>query len=350
VITDIRALAEPPDVIHGQHFIPAGEAIIRFPATPAINMVHSATHWVEKPVRFPQVYRHVAVDQACRDRIVHSEGIDPSRVLVLQNAVDLARIPERSEALPERPRRALAFSKTKAEIPLIEAACRRFDITLEVHGFDGSGALMHPEKLFADHDLVFTSARSAIEALCAGAAVIVCDGRGLAGFVGPSDYPRLREHNFGLRSLVNRVTVPNLSAEIARYDAPAARSVSQRARQDAELGPVLDRLLALYEEAIAATAAQPPDLDRHREAVAAYLHDALPRLPSDQRWPFLAEREALLERVANLDRDLAWARKELAAHEADRLARQADRLELEAWKRRRERRRTQNEPSDGSRG
>ena len=71
VIDDLQKLAETPDIVHGQHSIPAAEALIRFPDAPAIYVCHSFDMWLEAPVHFPQIGAYVAVDEACRDRLVH---------------------------------------------------------------------------------------------------------------------------------------------------------------------------------------------------------------------------------------------------------------------------------------
>src|SRR5947209_6227994 len=89
VIDDIRKLAETPDILHAHHSIPCGEALIRFPDLPAIQVCHAFALWMEAPMHFPQIGAYVAVDEACRDRLVHTEGIDPTRVVQIGNAVDL---------------------------------------------------------------------------------------------------------------------------------------------------------------------------------------------------------------------------------------------------------------------
>src|SRR5262249_36289469 len=109
VVDDLRMVAEAPDVIHAHHAIPCAEAIMRFPEVPVVNVCHAFEHWLEAPAPFPQVGVYVAVDEACRDRLVHTQGIDPARVVVLPNAVDLSRVPARPRPLPDRPRRAVAF-------------------------------------------------------------------------------------------------------------------------------------------------------------------------------------------------------------------------------------------------
>lgn len=181
-IDDLRNLAEAPDLIHAQHAVPAAEALIRYPATPAIFVCHSFSKWVEAPVLFPQVGAYVAVDEACRDRLVHSSGIEPSRVVVLPNAVDLRRVPPRPSPLPQRPRRALAFGKA-APVPEIKAACDRLGIAFNAIGYGVGRVEATPERELVNVDLVFATARAALEALCCGCAVVVCDYRGMAGMV-----------------------------------------------------------------------------------------------------------------------------------------------------------------------
>src|SRR5712691_7398715 len=108
VIDDLRQLGEAPDIIHAHHSIPCGEALIRFPHVPAVYVCHSFQYWMEAPVHFPQIGAYVVVDEACHDRLVHREGIAPERVVLLQNAVDLRRIPARPRAGDDRSAAAVA--------------------------------------------------------------------------------------------------------------------------------------------------------------------------------------------------------------------------------------------------
>src|SRR5258708_23114629 len=82
VVDDLRKIGEQPDILHAQHCVTGGEALIHFPRIPAIYVCHAFAHWLEAPVHFPQIGAYVAVDEACRDRLVHAEGIDPARVAV----------------------------------------------------------------------------------------------------------------------------------------------------------------------------------------------------------------------------------------------------------------------------
>lgn len=309
VISDLGQLAETPDVIHGHHYVQTAEAILHFPEVPVVTLSHAWPFWQERPVKFPQVHRYLAVDEAVRDRLVQIEQIPPERVEILHNAVDLRRIPARPAALAKkRPRTALAFTKNKAQLPILQAACRKMGVTLDVLGHGADRLVATPEAELVRYDLVFATARMALEALCAGAAVIVCDARGLAGLVTSDNVERLRDLNFGLRSLVDPVTVEAIAAEIALYDAAEAEQVSERVRGFADLEPMLDRLETLYGEAIAAAAAQPPTEAARRQAMLAFLSETLPRGRTSPHWPWMAERQALLAQIRRLDQQLAHAR------------------------------------------
>jgi hypothetical protein len=301
VIDDLRQLGEPPDIIHAHHSIPCGEALIRFPDVPAIYVCHAFNHWVEAPVHFPQIGAYVAVDEACRDRLVQTEGIDPKRVLILHNAVDLDRIPPRPAPPRERPQRAAAFGKAAAA-PELRKACEQLGIQFDAIG-DAAGRISSvPEHDLVQYDLVFASARSALEAVCCGCAVIVCDSRGFAGFVTSRNFESLRAMNFGLRCLAETITVDRCVQEIGRYDPDDASRVAQRARADADLCKLLDEFEKLYDEVLTGQRRPAVSEEAHERAVARFLHENLPRRPSDARWPWLAERENLQREVEFLER------------------------------------------------
>jgi hypothetical protein len=300
VIDDLRRLGEAPDIIHAQHAVPCGEALIRFPEAPAIYVCHDFTFWGEVPVPFPQIAAYVAVDEACRDRLVHTKGIDAQRVLVLHNAVDLRRVPPRPQPLAKRPLRAMAFGKAAA-VPELRTACEQLGIAYHALGAAAGRELAHPEQELVNFDLVFASARAALEALCCGCAVIACDHRGLAGLVTSRNFDTLRKMNFGVRCLTDPVTVDRCVQEIGGYDPVDASLVAQRARDDANLEKLLDDFEKLYADVL--TGARRPRIDAgaHGSAVARFLHEYLPRRPNDVRWPWMAERDHLQREIQSLE-------------------------------------------------
>jgi len=331
VIDDLRNLVEPPDLIHAHHSIPCGEALIRFPDVPAIYVCHAFALWMEAPVHFPQIAAYVAVDEACRDRLAHAEGIDPARVLMLHNAVDLRRIPERPKPIADRPKRAVAFGKAAA-VPELRAACERLGIEFDAIGYAADRVLAFPEQELVKYDLVFGSARAALEALCCGCAVVVCDSRGLAGLVTSDNFEALRARNFGLRTLWEPVTVERCIEEIRRYDRRDAIGVSQQARQEADLEKLLDEFERLYADVLEGPRRPRITPQARERAMARFLFENLPRRPGDTRWPWISERDNLQNSIEGLEARLTEASRLIAKVEqtANETRRECDARLLEA--------------------
>ena len=277
VIDDLRLLKEPPDVIHGHHSVPTIEAIVRFPRTPAINVCHAWTLGIEAPVSLPQVRFHVGVDEACMVRIAHAPGIDPARIQLIPNGVELTRMAPRSRSLPEQPQKAAVFGKATALFPLLLEICIEKGIELQAIGAPLGRSTAHPEAMLAQVDLVFASARSALEAICAGCAVIVCDARGMAGLASRENHSELRRMNYGLRSLTRVATAANLRSEIERYDAAGSEALSALAREEADFSKLLDRYLELYRLSIEDMQARPVAEEDYVLALSGFLREALPR-------------------------------------------------------------------------
>ena len=309
VIDDLAALAEPPDLIHGQHHLAAMTAMLHFPRVPGLYVCHGWLPWEETPPRFPRFLRYVAVDFTTRERLVAEGGIPPERVAVLLNFVDLDRFRPRAP-LPLQPRRALVFSNQASEgtfLPAVREACARSGIALEVAGVAAGSAVERPEALLPGFDLVFAKARAAMEAMAVGAAVVLCDQAGAGPLVTRADFDRLRPLNFGIRTLRHPLTADFLAGEIARYDAADAAEVSRRLRATAGIDEAVDRLLGLYTEVLAEhqekgtpSAAETVAED---QSAAAYL-----------RWlsPYLDERDAMGLEAARLRAESVQLRQETA--------------------------------------
>jgi hypothetical protein len=278
IVSSIDAVGAPPDVIHGHHHVETLAAMARFPGVPALFVCHDSITWHSVPPRSPRIGAYVAVDRNCRDRMVFEHGIAEESVRVMGNAVDLRRFTPRPP-LPTRPLRALALSN--AVTPnnwgaTLRSACRQRGITLDLAGAAADSFVDHPEELFPRYDLVFGKARCALEAMAAGAAVIVCDERGLSGMVTSGDLPAARHLNFGMRTLQRAITVENILQEIDRYDAADAARVSADVRASADIDLLAGQFIELYEELISANVPLPPE-DEMR-AMAASLERLLPLL------------------------------------------------------------------------
>lgn len=250
VVTDLDQVASPPDVIHGHHQLETLAALTRFPRVPALFVCHDGLTWHSIPPVSSRIGMYVAVDRNCRDRMVFEHGIDESSIHVLTNPVDLRRFPRRA-ALPERPQRALVFSNNAVEetwVKPIRVACESRGIALDVAGSASGHPIDHPEDVLPAYDLVFAKARCALEALAAGAAVIVCDRQGLAGMVTTQSMEALRTLNFGARTLRRPIDVDAVGGEIDRYDPADAALVCDAIRRSADVDLLADQYIDLYDE------------------------------------------------------------------------------------------------------
>ena len=278
VIDEPAACPVTPDIIHGHHHVDTMGALCAFPGVPAVSVCHGWVPWEEMPPRHPRIARYVAVDETCRDRLVLECGIDARQVDVLLNFVDLDRFRPR-DPLPETPRRALVFSnlaQKNEHLAVIVEACRQMGLSLDLMGLASGSAQAFPERVLGRYDIVFAKARSAIEAMAVGAAVVLTDQFMLGEMVTRAGFDRLRPLNFGIRTMTRQLSLAPLLEEMARYDAADAATVSSRVRADAGLDDAVARWIALYESVLA----QPPVSDPVEElrAVSRYLRELAPRL------------------------------------------------------------------------
>jgi glycosyltransferase involved in cell wall biosynthesis len=281
VVSDLRLLAEAPDLIHGHHHLDTMTALLQFEGVPAISYCHGWTPWEEAPLQFPRVLRYVAVDQTCRDRLVCEHGLPPEKVRVILNFVDGSRFPRR-RPLPSRPQRALVFSNQAEDggyAGLIREACAGSGIQVDLLGRSGGRISADPGTVLARYDLVFAKARAALEAMAVGCAVIVGDASGCGPLVTSENVQRLRQMNFGLRCLREAWTVKAIRAEIAAFDARDAERVTSFIRVDADLGRAMETLVCLYRQVIEEHRRSPPaSWTEERLALAAYFRTLAPRL------------------------------------------------------------------------
>ncbi len=250
VATDIGQIGAPVDVIHAHHTHMAAIAIARFPGAPCVFLAHDFLAWSDAPPMLPSVRRYLAVDETVADRLTFEHGLAKDAVRVHLNAVDLDRF-QAGPALPAKPQRALAFAKNDRHMRAIREACAIRDIELDFVGQAVGRLIAAPELWLPRYDLVFASALTALEAMACGRAVVVCDGRGLAGFVSPERFAHWRSCNFGLRTLAPEVSTSGVLREIDAYDAGSAAEVGRRVRQEAGLDSSLAALLDLYRQVIA---------------------------------------------------------------------------------------------------
>jgi hypothetical protein len=285
IATRLDQIGFTPDIIHGHHAHQVVAACLRFPHVPAIFVCHGWESASDAPPKFPRIRRYLAVDHACRDRLVCESGIPEELVELHYNFVNLRRFKPRLP-LPDRPRRALLFSnrgRFGSYISTLRRACQQSHIELEMLGSVGGRRCDDPENVLPQYDIVFARAKAAIEAMAVGAFVILCDSHALGPAVTPAEFDRVRELNFGRRSLAQPMTVANVSRELDRYCPRGAAEVAARIRAAAPLTLAVDRLMDLYQAVREEHAAEPTDLAADLLAMASYFEAVRPQLERDAR-------------------------------------------------------------------
>lgn len=249
-VTDrLDELTFDPDVIHGNHSVDLVHGLIRFPRTPSIFVCHNPDHWICSPPDLLQIRAYVSVSRLGRDRIERELPRTRDNVQIVHNAVDLERYGPR-EALPARPSRALALTKYSQHLPILEEACHKAGLQMDVVG-PGIGLVVDDlSRRLKRYDLVFATGRMALEAMAVGCAVIIVDALGLAGLATSCSVRAWRDDNFGKNAQTRPVTVTALLEEISRYDASDAAIVAQDVRKNHALDHILSVYERIYDRAI----------------------------------------------------------------------------------------------------
>ena len=282
VVDDLSKIAEPPDIIHGQHHMDTMTALLHFPGVPCVYFCHGWLPWEEAPPRFPRIRQYVCVDYTCRDRLLYEHAIASSQIEVLLNFVDLDRFPPRSSPLPLTPQRALIFSNAASYsvyVKEVKAACDRLGIALDVMGAGGGTACTQPEQMLEQYDIVFAKGRAALEAMAVGAAVIVHDAIGTGEMVTTENFAQFRRLNFGIRTLQNPISVEGLVRAMSRYDPLDAAKVSQQIRTTGGRDAVVSQIIQLYETVLSQDAILGrADAAVESQAISTYLRWLTPRM------------------------------------------------------------------------
>jgi hypothetical protein len=303
VLDRLADLSARPDVIHGHHGPPTMAALIALPGVPALFVCHDARSAFDEPPFHPRVRRYFAVDELCRARLI-SAGLSAASVDLLPNAFDPERI-QRRPPLPPRPRRALVLAKDRGHLPAVRSACARAGLMLEEMG-PATGRISDTLGDELPHfDLVFASARMALEAAAAGCAVIVCDGRGMAGPLTLKAAAAWLPWNLGLGVLTFSPTREALAHAISAYDPAEAAAVTDLIRAERPLPALISRLEAIYRELAAEPLVSSPAAEA--AAVARYLEDHISTPQLEAAWhapiPRPSTGSPLLDRLGAAYRD-----------------------------------------------
>jgi len=258
-VTDhLDGIAQAPDIIHGHHYVQTMQALVRFPAVPALFVVHDPHAWHDVPPLSPQIRRYVAVDMNCFARLADHYMVPADRIRVIHNAFDPERFPRRKHP-PGKPSRALVFSNYAGPGTFVEPireACAGLGIPLDFIGSGMNNTHADPGRILHDYDLVFATGRCAVEASAAGAAIIVCSTQGLGPFVTVENLERL----FGKDYPYVPPTRELIVAEIQKITPDAVAALTDYIRTTRSFPEWLAGYEAVYREVIADPAPQGCDL------------------------------------------------------------------------------------------
>jgi glycosyltransferase involved in cell wall biosynthesis len=314
VATDIENLTSLPDVIHGQHHLDAMTALNALSGVPAVYHCHGAV-WRGFCPRHPRIHRYITVSRTLKERIAIESNIEPSRIDVVLNGVDLLRFAKVREARPQA-LRALFYNsrheRHSATVTAVRDAAQRAGLELELLGFHFGNHTDEPHLVLPDYDIVFASGLSALEAMASGCAVIVLGRTSCGEMVGPDNFDRYREVNFSIATNSDPPSAVAIEAELLTYSAQRTVEVTRRVRREAGFESVVDRLLAAYDEVIEENRRTKRDLDAEIRANHLYLRKIVPLIKATdihlgKRWSSAAtaaSTEAAASRIDGVDSDI----------------------------------------------
>ena len=280
VVGDLNQVGFKPDIVIGNGHPELVQALLHFPNVAGIHVCHAWDHWITLSPGLTRVRRVAAVDITCRDWLTGQHGLPEEKICVIQNAVDVDRFQSRGP-LPERPRNALVFSSYLDEhngLSIIRSACTDAGITLDVVGERVGRIHTKPEELLGQYDIVFAKARSALEAMAVGCAVILCNGGGAGPLVTSENIDFLWPRNFGRRVLHKAFTVSHFAEQLQHYNAADALMVSQRVRREGSLESFVSKIASLCHQVIEEQDASCVDREEETAGYAAYLKQVAPML------------------------------------------------------------------------
>ncbi len=249
VVNEIEKLPFKPDLIHAQHHLDAMSALLALPGVPAIYHCHGAFPWQERPPRHPRILRYLVTSEGLQHFISTEYSIDPEKIGVLRNFVDLSRFTGRITPLPQQPTSALVFvgGFNPEKKSMVSDACHSVGITkVDFAGYSVGNPIAHPEQILSDYDIVFATGRSAIEAIACGCAVIVMDSIRVGEFVTAQRYEDWRDCNYSIANTLPPMTSQAIATQLLQYNPVDAAAVCQRLRAEAGLDKAIEQLAGQY--------------------------------------------------------------------------------------------------------
>jgi hypothetical protein len=231
VFDDISEIGMVPDIIHGNHNVALATAMMRFRNVPCIFVCHDSISPFDKPLISDRIAHYVAVDYACKERLM-AHGVPDDRSEIIINAVDTERFKLKVQ-FSARPKSAVAIIKgfhqdhMKATyIQTITDACAERNIKIDFIGRGVGKEVDDLSSVISHYDVCFAFSRSAMEACCSGAHVIITDEFGYGGVLSAEVAAQWPKDHLSRHIALGSVSVKNLLSGIDAYDATEAKKAA----------------------------------------------------------------------------------------------------------------------------
>ena len=316
VVSHLRDLPYPPDIIHGQHHLETMSALLALPETPALYYVHGIVPWEERVPIHPRILGYVNLSARGAFRVAVEKSIPASRLHIMENSVDFEAILQPKKP-PARLRSAAYCPRsiaTPETLATLRQLCERHSIEFYHETGWAYGTVADPQAIYREHDLIFGTGRTALEALATGCVVALASHEQTGPLITPANIVWRREVNFSITLSESSTAPDEISRQLAAYSPVEQQEVSDFIRANADLNAAVDRLVVFYEKIIHEwkTAPRPSASDELR-AASNYLRALAPLIGE-------AEKVTRLEQAnRRLDMRLVVHKKRFV-HQKNKLA------------------------------
>lgn len=242
-----------PDMLHCHHLPCAVDAVVRWPSTPSLFVVHDATAWHDALPPVEAFDAIVAVDQNCAERATReSPGI---AVQIIPNPIEQRQTV--ATRRNHRPRSVLIYGKSAGRGSW-NRALRLASLANGVFRFRTLDGDPEPLAKLGQFDVILARARCAMEACLSGAYTVLFD-RGLCGgAVTPRNVEHLLRWNFGRGVFEGSLSYDRFSALLRGYSADAALEAARILQPLVEPDAVAAAFESLYQRCIEGRAQREP--------------------------------------------------------------------------------------------
>ena len=269
-----------PDILHCHHLPCAIDAVLRWPRTPSLFVVHDATEWHDALPPVEAFDLIAAVDQHCADRAAReAPGVSAQ---IVPNPIEQAQIVVARRN--RRPRSLLVYGKSARDRSW-NRNLRLAALASGIYRFRVLEGDRDPLSRLGHFDVILARARCAMEACLSGAYTVLFD-RGLCGgAVTPQNVEHLLQWNFGRGVFNGSLTYRRFNELIQNYSAEAALEAARILKPLVEPETIAASFESLYRRCISIRSQRTPSgpLLAEKLVFARNLVESLrPRL---QRYP-----------------------------------------------------------------